>query len=468
MKKILVFAVVVASLISSLAMASEETVEFGRFGKVTLYRQSALPSHVVIFVSGDGGWNLGVVDMARDLASMDALVAGVDIRHFLKELDYSSDGCSYPAADFEELSKYLQKKLGFPRYVQPVLVGYSSGATLVYAAAVQAPPNTFLGAISMGFCPDLPIKKPFCRGEGLDWTAGPKGKGYSFLPAKAMNTPWIAFQGTIDQVCDAGSVEAYVDQVEGAKVVILPKVGHGFSVPRNWLPQFRKAFGDLTANTPVAGPVSGELNDLPLVELGADGAEKDFMAVVVSGDGGWASIDKDIGEALAKRGVRVVGLNSLQYFWTKKSPEIASKDLGRIIEHYTSLWNKDKVILVGYSLGADVLPFMTGRLPEDIRRKVTEVALLSPSRAVEFEFHLTDWLGGGSDGYPVLPEIEKLNGMGLICFYGEDETDALCRDIPAGLAKVVKLKGKHHFGGDYRPIVDEILSGPEAGNAATP
>ena len=38
----------------------------------------------------------------------------------------------------------------------------------------------------MGFCPDLPLTKPFCKGSGLEWTAGPKGKGFNFLPARTL------------------------------------------------------------------------------------------------------------------------------------------------------------------------------------------------------------------------------------------------------------------------------------------
>jgi type IV secretory pathway VirJ component len=81
--------------------------------------------------------------MARELSSLDVLVAVIDINRYLKSLKNSKDACSYPAADFEALSKYIQKKLNFPRYKVPVLVGYSSGATLVYAILAQAPPNTF-------------------------------------------------------------------------------------------------------------------------------------------------------------------------------------------------------------------------------------------------------------------------------------------------------------------------------------
>ena len=227
---------------SEVTTRADEVLQFGRFGNVTIYYQSTRPSHVVLFVSGDGGWNLGVVDMAKALSSYNALVVGIDITHYMKELERSSEACVYPAADFELLSKFVQKKLGYPGYRVPLLVGYSSGATLVYAILVQAPPNTFLGAISLGFCPDLQLTKPLCRGYGLEWKPGPKGKGYSFLPARKIRDPWIALQGTIDQVCDPLNTEKFVKQIEGGEIVILPKVGHGFSVPKNWLPRFKETF----------------------------------------------------------------------------------------------------------------------------------------------------------------------------------------------------------------------------------
>ena len=236
----LVFAALL--LFGSTSFAAEETLAYGRFGKLTLYRNTPQPANVVLFVSGDGGWNLGVIDMARALADLDALVVGINITQYLKEINGSTEKCSYPAADFENLSKYIQKKLGFDRYRTPVLVGYSSGATLVYAVLAQSPPNTFRGAISMGFCPDLPLAKPFCPGHALKSEVAPKEHGYIFLPARGLSNPWIAFQGTTDQVCDAPTVVEFVKQVDTAELIMLPKVGHGFAVQKNWLPQFREAF----------------------------------------------------------------------------------------------------------------------------------------------------------------------------------------------------------------------------------
>ena len=94
---------------------------------------------------------------------------------------------------------------------------------------------------------------------------------------------------------------------------------------------------------------------------------------MVSGDGGWAGIDKQIAEALNKDGISVVGLNSLQYFWTKKDPDTAGNDLTRILNYYSQAWNANKIILIGYSTGADTLPFMVNRLPEALKSKVHAV-----------------------------------------------------------------------------------------------
>lgn len=461
MKRIFTMIIILSFFYPISSYCSEDSLTFGAFGKVTLYRQSSTPAHVVLFVSGDGGWNLGVVDMARELATLDALVVGIDIVHYERSLGASSERCSYPAADFEALSQFVQKKLNFLHYVPPVLIGYSSGATLVYATLVQSPPSTFSGAISMGFCPDLLLTKPMCKGNGLEWKSGPKGRGYSFLPAQNLEAPWIAFQGTVDQVCDPDATGHYVQEVSNGEIVLLPKVGHGFSVSRNWMPQFRQAFTKLslhrTEKERSSGPV--EVKDLPLIEVPAAGNKSDLLAVILSGDGGWASLDRQIGKYLASRGVAVIGFNSLQYFWTKRTPDLAAKDLERVLRHYLAAWKKDKAILIGYSLGSDVLPFMADRLPPSLLQQVQSISLVGPGEMAEFEFHLTDWLGTETKNgaRPVLPEVEKLKGKKLLCFFGEEESDSLCRKLNTSVAMVIPLGGGHHFGGNYQAIAERIL-----------
>ncbi len=433
-----------------------EVLEFGRLGAIHIYRNAPQPKNVVLFISGDGGWNLGVVDMARSLADLDALVAGIDITHYLKQLETSSASCSYPPGDFEALSQYLQKKYAFRDYTLPIIVGYSSGATLVYSTLAQAPPNTFRGGLGLGFCPDLMITKMMCKGNGLEWEPGPKGKGVNFLPSSRLQTPFIAFQGEADQVCDPLSTARFVQQTRGARIVNLPKVGHGFSVPKNWLPQFKQAFQQLAAAETAARPPA-QLGDLPLVELPVAG-DGDYLAVMLSGDGGWASIDRELAGALTADGIPVVGWDSLHYYWTRREPDAAARDLQRIVEHYAAAWHKNKVLLIGYSRGADVLPFLVNRLSGDVRERASLVVLLGLSSTVDFEFKVSDWLPGAGEGaHDVVAEANKIRGITVSCIFGADEKDSACRRLDPKAVRVTALPGGHHFGGDYPELAHLIL-----------
>jgi type IV secretory pathway VirJ component len=460
----------VASLAAANASAAPpEKLSFGRFGEVSVVRpasDSPSPAQVVIFFAGDGGWHKGVVDMADALAEQGALVLGVETAHYLKALRGSRDPCDYPAGELEALSQFAQKKLGLPSYRVPILVGYSSGATLAYLALVQAPTNTFRGAISFGFCPDLELQRPFCKGHGLVSQPTRDGKGTEFAPSGELTLPWIAVHGEVDKVCSAPQTAAFAARVGHAESVMLPQVGHGVGVENRWRPALLDAFAKVTAAEPARPALAANVSDLPLVELPAQGTPRDVFAIGLSGDGGWASIDREVAGALADAGVAVVGFDSLQYFWTPRTPEQSADALARVVRHYLGAWQKSRVLLVGYSRGADVLPFMASRLPADLRERVALVALLGPALSVEFEFHVADWLGGsGSDrALAIPPEAAKLRGLKLLCIYGRDETESLCRGLDPALGTSVAVPGDHHFGGDYAALARRILDAVGSGN----
>jgi pimeloyl-ACP methyl ester carboxylesterase len=235
--------------------ASAETLDGGRFGEVTLYRGAA-SKEVVLFLSGDGGWNLGVISMAQHLSEAHAVVAGIDIRHYLAQLELAHETCVSPAEDLDSLGQQVAKALSLK--ARPTLVGYSSGATLVYAALLQAAPGRFKGALSLGFCPDLDLKKPLCKGSGIAATPRRDGKGVlkgvNFLPGTIPSGRWISLQGALDQVCPAAPTEEFMKQVPGARLVLLPKVGHGYSVEHNWVPQYLEAFREITQGAAAAAP----------------------------------------------------------------------------------------------------------------------------------------------------------------------------------------------------------------------
>jgi len=449
---------------SAVSAAPAETIDFGRFGPVTIYRSDGDARDLVLFFSGDGGWNLGVVSMAQRLSVKGAIVAGIDIRGYLAALEKSREKCVSPAVDLENLSHFLQAKLGIKKYLQPTLVGYSSGATLVYAALAESPDGLFKGALSIGFCPDLDLKKPVCKGTGIEATPrrDAKGvlKGVDFLPTKTLPGSWISLQGETDQVCPAPLTAKFIATVPGAEIVMLPKVGHGYAVEKNWVPQYESAYERITrghaAQTPATLPAP--VADLPLTEVPASGgASSPWLAVFLSGDGGWVGLDRGVSEALAQHGIPVVGWDSLKYFWSPRTPSGASADLDRVVRHYSSAWNKSKVLLIGYSQGADTMPFMVNRLPPSSRALVGLTALLGISDSALFEFHVANWLGNPSGGLPTAPELAHWTGSPYVCIYGEEDDDSVCSKVTGRGGAAVKMAGGHHFGGSYSEIADEIL-----------
>jgi type IV secretory pathway VirJ component len=216
------------------------------------------------------------------------------------------------------------------------------------------------------------------------------------------------------------------------------------------------------AGTPPATDQAGlpAVRDLPLVEVPAAFGTTDVLAVLVTGDGGWALPDRGLSQDLSNSGVAVIGLNALKYFWKPKTPDETGLDLTRILRHYLAAWRKTRVVLIGYSLGADTLPFMMTRLPEDLQAQVVLIALLGPSSSAEFEFHVLDWVGAGprKNTLPTIPEIEKIPaGIKILCAYGEGDDDQICTKLDPHRVHCLQLPGGHRLKSGYGPVAAAIL-----------
>ena len=185
------------------------------------------------------------------------------------------------------------------------------------------------------------------------------------------------------------------------------------------------------------------------------------MAILLSGDGGWRDLDKTIAEDLQQQGVPVVGLDTLRYFWSKKTPQQTADVVAALIQTFMTKWHADKVALIGYSFGADVMPFAYNLLPPSLRDHVVLISLLGLSRSADFEISVRGWLGEppGSDALPVLPQATKIPAHLIQCFYGQDETDTACPQLAQLGAETFRRNGAHHYDGNYGALADAILAG---------
>ncbi len=215
----------------------------------------------------------------------------------------------------------------------------------------------------------------------------------------------------------------------------------------------------LSFSASAATPVDDlELDTLPVTQV--DPADKDKpMVVFFSGDGGWAELDTTVSENLVKQGMPVVGWSSLTYFWSFKTPEQTTKDFQRILAYYSKAWQRSRVIVIGYSFGAETFPFAVNRLSPEYRKMIVGGVMLVPSISSNFEIHVSDWLQTSAAGrYPTLPELKKIQDIPLLCMYSEVEDGDLCPLLSKqSNVTLTQLSGGHNFGKRYSLITKKIL-----------
>jgi type IV secretory pathway VirJ component len=212
----------------------------------------------------------------------------------------------------------------------------------------------------------------------------------------------------------------------------------------------------------------------------------DVMAIIYSGDGGWADLDRRLGVAFSDRGIPVLGINTFKYYWRERSPDESARELDALMTHYSAAWGKPRIWLVGFSFGADVLPTIVDKLSPQNRARITQMVLLSPSRDVTFEIELQGYMikqGWFKQHlktllehinpirrYDAQPPIEALNQQPpVICYYGiDDADDSACTDprLPKWVTVHAK-KGDHHFDGGYQPLALQMLAELPAAPKAT-
>ncbi|WCM18028.1 virulence factor family protein [Paraburkholderia bryophila] len=401
---------VAASLVtgSAFAHATTTTVPGGRFGDVTVTQPTGPLRGFVVLYSQASGWSAADQQSAEALAKAGALTVGVDSARYAANLAATKETCHKLVGDAESLSHQLERQSQSARYFAPIVAGTGQGATLAMHVLEQAPSNTIAGAVSVD--PE----------RTLDARFQPCPPDPTVIRDKIPGFVEKATTGTADR----------------ARLVAL-----------------------LTPHLQVLSTSDDDVSDLPLIELPA-AHPNGLMAIVISGDGGWRDLDKTIALALQKDGVSVVGMDSLRYFWSEKSPAQTSRDLARIMQTYGARWHAQHIALVGYSFGADVMPFAYNRLPDTLKSKVSLIALLGFAPDADFQIRVGGWLGmpASDKALKVQPELAHVPTSLMQCFYGEDEKDTLCPALGKTGVEVIRTSGDHHFGRDYNALEQRILA----------
>lgn len=419
--------------------------------------------------------------LARLLSREGVMVAGLDLGPLIK--DQAQGGrCLGFDGDLENFSRVMQARYQLPVYRTPVLMGTGRAAGFVYAQLAAANKRTYSGGVSLAFSADMTLPLPLCQGRGLQTVPPafddraaqlskkplPKPESvtrtYTLQPQEKLGTSWIVIPDANAPAAGA-TLKQFASGVGDAH--ISPAVVQDSDAERA---AFLAAVNQILSHEITTAPPPAAVADLPLIEVPVKTAAgtpattpaiNHALAIMISGDGGWAGIDRDLARIMSRSGVPVIGFDSLRYFWKERTPESTARDLERVIRYYQAQpqWRRAKVQLIGYSQGADVLPFIVNRLSADVRNQVSSVVLLGLGKRASFEFKVSNWISSSTDGLLIAPEVMKLPPKLGVCIYGAEDDESVCPSLQAMRApvQVLKLPGDHHFDGAYEKLAAHIL-----------
>ncbi len=437
----------------------DEVVTLTNQQKVHIVRSQKPEKGLVLLMTDE---NKTESSYAKHFAVLSYYVAVIDNQELLKSAaNHNSNRdnqCLNLAQKLTELSLQLNEQLKLSNQGLPILVGIENGAASLYAALAQAEKKTFHAAIGINLTPKLTPHTPLCEQEKFTANSnGVIGANNSLLTLKSLNrlpTSFYIFQDK--NLPENTSTGEFANAISNAKFTIAKEenetpVSEAIQILQ-WL------------DPRLADQISSDAgdSDLPLIEVNVAQEKTEAtqtMAILLTGDGGWAEIDKELAKILAAQGIPTVGFDSLSYFWKARTPVTTSQDIERVITQYLEKWNKKQVILIGYSFGADVLPFIANNLSAELQQKISLVALLGMGKTAAFEFRLSSWMNADKnpDRLPISPEIEKMKWAKSICIYGIADTAANCLPVETHGVKAISMSGDHHFDEKYEELVKHII-----------
>jgi type IV secretory pathway VirJ component len=437
---------VIAALLLPQAAFSQQTPAFdtGMIPSTHILLPDGDLNASVFLISGAAGWGEAEETQAKALVEKGAAVVGIDFPAYIKALSADDDDCVYMISDIESLAQQIQRSVGNSNYHLPIVAGIGEGGALALAMISQSPVSTIGGAVAVDPLAGIPLKKELCT--PVSKTPSNGRTIYGFLDGELPAPVTVLFSSAADK---AGRDH----------VTALDKIHDDMDVQDVSVSASEALTQTLSDHIDAAGDNSDPLG-LPLSVLETK-PTMNTMAIIYSGDGGWRDLDKEVGGVLQSKGIPVIGVDSLRYFWSERKPQETADDLARIIETYRHQWKIKHVLLIGYSFGADLLPATYNLLPDDDKARVAQISLLALSREVDYEVSVTGWLGvaGGGDSGDSIKDIAKIDPKLIQCVYGTDEDDDPCPTLKDKGVETIAIDGGHHFDEDYEALAERIITG---------
>ncbi len=158
------------------------------------------------------------------------------------------------------------------------------------------------------------------------------------------------------------------------------------------------------------------------------------LALILTGDDGVTPTIQSLADHLAGDGVPSVVLTPAA---ASETPDGAAASVDRIARAHLKGWSRDRLLLLGTTRGASIAPFVVNRMGRDLRERVEGIVLFGLQSRVSFtrRWHQPWRQTPSPTDLPVLPELERLRGLQILCLYRDMVRDTFCSSLDPTLAQ---------------------------------
>lgn len=179
-----------------------------------------------------------------------------------------------------------------------------------------------------------------------------------------------------------------------------------------------------------------------------------------SGDGGFNNFSNSLCQALNKAGYPILAIDSKVYFWKRKTPQELTKDMLNLLYEHLDKGVSKHFVLIGYSFGADVIPFLANSMHGTIKDKLLQAVMLEPSSSTDLEIHLSDLIGRShvKRSMDVIAAINQMaNTLPSVLLFGSKTDDFPTFRLHAPHLSIKIIPGDHHFDGKQQDVFAMVL-----------
>jgi type IV secretory pathway VirJ component len=188
---------------------------------------------------------------------------------------------------------------------------------------------------------------------------------------------------------------------------------------------------------------------------------------VLSGEGGWRAFDVQLASWLAADGYWVGGIDCLKYFWKPQDDRAA---LAADVSLYAAALRRaaraapgTRVVLAGFSFGADLAPWIAGGRAADAR--IAGLVLIGPDEKGSLEARVVEILGftPKAHTFDTAKALNDARPIPVLFVHGGGDDDSAAPALAAAYlgpkALAVVPGAKHHFAGHEEELKRAVLDG---------